>query len=110
MNALMIIFNTVVCALTLWFALVGLNAATRQTPFWSRVGFALIACGAFAVLLHPPSPDIGGFGALAVVGGIAVGYLSGRKRCICLDCPVRTGQVVVMHDRRQVDRGPAVPT
>lgn len=95
MNALLIAFaiiNTLACAITCWYALCGLNACTRKTPFTVRLSFAGIAIGSFAALLHPPEFDIGGAGTVLVFVGVAVGFLANRRQCVCLNCPARGGQ------------------
>ncbi len=96
MNALtilLIVINTLSCAVTCWYSLCGLNACTRKTPFAVRVSFAGIAIGSFAALLHPPDLDIGGAGTVLVFAGIAVGFLANRRQCVCLNCPARGGRV-----------------
>ena len=77
MNALLIAFaiiNTLACAITCWYALCGLNACTRKTPFTVRLSFAGIAIGSFAALLHPPEFDIGGAGTVLVFVGVAAAF------------------------------------
>lgn len=83
------LINTAATTTTCWYALCGLNACTRRTPLAVRWSFAAIAVGAFAAMLHPPDVDIGGFGALFVFGGIAVGFIANRRQCVCLNCPAR---------------------
>lgn len=95
MNGLMIAFivaNTAACAVTCWYALCGLNACTTKTPFSVRMSFAGISTGAFAAMLHPPEPDLGGMGAVLVFLGVAVGFLANRRQCVCLNCPSRGGK------------------
>jgi hypothetical protein len=77
--------------LACWYALCGLNACTRRTPFATRLSFAAIAIGGFAQALHPPEIDAGGVASVLVVCGLAVGFVANRKKCVCLNCPARAG-------------------
>jgi hypothetical protein len=83
--------NTSGALLTCWYAICGLNACTRKTPLATRLSFAAIAIGAFAVLLHPPDMDGGGVGAVMLWCGVALGFVANRKKCVCLNCPARAG-------------------
>ena len=108
LELLLLALNAASCAVVLWYALCALNAADpKRTPLAARIGFAAIACGAFAQLLHPPDIDIGGAGALAIAAGLAAGFLANRKRCLCLNCPVAQGQARA--NERRAATGPRVP-
>ncbi len=103
-EALFVLLNTAGCAVSVWYALCALNAATRQTALAVRVSFAAIAVGAFAALLHPPELDIGGIGEVLIVCGIAAGFLANRKSCICLNCPARAGRLERIDRIDRIDR------
>lgn len=91
MEIVLHIAHTIGAALACWYSLTGLNACTRKTALAARLSFAFIAIGAFAVMLHPPTMDIPGIGSTLIVGGIGVGFLSNRRKCVCLNCPMRPG-------------------
>lgn len=111
MNALtllLVVINTLACAITCWYSLCGLNACTRKTPFAVRLSFAGIAVGSFAALLHPSEADIGGAGTVLVFAGIAVGFLANRRQCVCLNCQARGGKRnPAPIDRRETGGHPA---
>ena len=90
-TVIFLICHTIAAAVTCWYALCGLNAGTKQTPIATKVSFAGIAIGSFAAAIHPPEMDIGGMGSALIVAGIAVGFLSNRRKCVCLNCPARHG-------------------
>jgi len=91
-ESILIAINLVAAAITCWYALCGLNAATRQTPVATRVSFAAIAVGSFAAGISPPDLDGNGIGNVLVMVGIAVGFIANRKKCVCLNCPARGGK------------------
>ena len=107
MNTLLIAFYLVSffgCLVSGWYAICGLNACTPQTPLVTRISFAAITVGAFAVVLNPPDLDLNGFGTTATFVGLAIGFLANRKTCVCLNCPAR-GNVRKPAPYRHDDRG-----
>lgn len=101
-ESILIAINLVSAAITCWYALCGINAATRRTPVATRISFAAIAVGSFAAGISPPDLDGHGIGNVLVMAGIAVGFIANRKKCVCLNCPARGGKrepaAITIHD------------
>lgn len=90
--------HTVSAAITCWYALCALNASTRKTRGWIRLALALLAIGAFAAMLNPPTPAIEAMGHLLVFVGLAGSFVVERRRHGCLNCPT-------LHERRHIRGG-----
>jgi hypothetical protein len=75
--------NALFAAIIVWHSLTVLNAMSRSTAMVPRIGFVLMAGGAFSFLLAPfykaPAPDLG---TVMMTAGVAVWclYRSYRRK------------------------------
>lgn len=73
----------------IWQTLCSLNSMNRKTQSSIKWAVRLTAVGALSMMLHPPEPDLGGVGQLALLIGLASCFIFGRRRRFCLACPAR---------------------
>ena len=94
LHAVIAALNSVASAIVIWQAMCALNRMQKQTRSSIKWAYRMIALGGFTFCLHPPDPDVGGIGQVALVFGLAAAFVFGRN-IHCFACPARRDQCPV---------------
>lgn len=80
MDTVFVVIHSIAALVAIWYAISALNSSTDSTPWPLRCAFALMAIGAFALLLKPRPANIDGLGELVVLMGLALSCVADRRR------------------------------